>query len=100
MRRSLGARLSRKDRVSGMFPRRCHRCEPFSRRCAQIDGCSFGIPEASIHSIKIEFVLHPTIFDLCNAGDGDAEGVAASLEAVCRTCQNRRTLLALFWDNL
>src|ERR1700722_12599675 len=45
-------------------------------------------------------INHPANLDLCNAGGEDALGVAASLEAVCRTCQNRRTRLALFWDNL
>jgi hypothetical protein len=43
---------------------------------------------------------HPAIFALCNAGGGHAAGAAVLLEADWRTCQNRRTLLALFWDNL
>ena len=48
MRRSIGARLLRKDRVSGMIPRRIHRRQQFSRRCSQIAECSFGTPGASI----------------------------------------------------
>jgi hypothetical protein len=100
MRPSLGARLCRKDRVSGTGPRQIHRCRLFSRRCEQIDGGYFGVPGASMFSIKIELFDHPAIFDLCNAGGEDALGVAVSLDAVCRTCQNRSTLLALLWDNL
>jgi hypothetical protein len=52
MRRSLGARLSRKDRVSGIVPTQIHRFQLFSRRCEQIDGGFFGIPGASMFSIK------------------------------------------------
>ena len=100
MRPSLGVRLCRKDRVSGIVPRQIRRCRLFSRRCEQIDGGSCGVPGASMLSIKIELFDYPAIFNLCNPGGEDALGVAASLEAVCRTCQNRSTLLALFWDNL
>jgi hypothetical protein len=100
MRPSLGVRLCRKDRVSGIVPRQIHRCQLISRRYEQIDGDFFGVPGASMLSIKIELFDYPAIFYLCNAGGEDALGVAASLEAVCLTCQNRSTLFALFWDNL
>jgi hypothetical protein len=79
-----------------MVPRQIHRRRLFSRRCERIDGGFFGVPGASMLSIRIELLDHPESFDFCNAGGEDALGVAASLDAVCRTCQNRSTLLALF----
>lgn len=79
MRRSLGARLCPKDRVLGMFPRQSHRRGPFLRRCVQIYGCSFGIPDASILSIKIELFDHPAIFVLCNARGDDESFVRAGV---------------------
>ena len=100
MRPSLGVRLCRKDRVSGIVLTQIHRFQLFSRRYEQIDGGFFGVPGASMFSIKIELFDHPASFDLCNASDEDVLDVAVSLDAVCRTCQNRSTLLALFWVNL